>query len=136
MKMDTRTTPDDLAREIQTIMKNYGSAVDTALTNTLKELAKETASDLKATSPMGRTKRYARGWGVKEVSKGSYVVYNRRYQLTHLLEKGHKTRFKTGRYGMKTFVPAQPHIAPAEEKMKSKVDKDFEKQLSIQSKKI
>lgn len=130
---------NDMTMEIQSILKETGSAVDTALTDTLKVLAKDTADDLKRTSPKQKTRnggKYAKGWTYKEVSKGNFVVYNKQYQLTHLIEKGHKTRLKTGKYGKVAFTKSNPHIANAERKMKERVEPEFEKNISVQLKKV
>ena len=69
-------------------------------------------SEVKANAPV-RTGQYKKGWAVKKQKETSnsleLVVHNKkRYQLTHLLEKGHAKR-GGGR------VRAFPHIAPAEQ---------------------
>lgn len=89
----------------------------------IDDVAKETTSDLKQTSPK-RTGEYAKHWANKTVTesalKKNKVVYNRNpeYRLTHLLEKGHAKR-GGGR------VRAIPHIEPAYEK----ADKEIERRI-------
>lgn len=61
-----------------------------------------------------RTGKYRSGWAVKKDAasrlRTEAIVHNRsRYQLAHLLEKGHALR-GGGR------APAFPHIEPAEKK--------------------
>ena len=72
----------------------------------LDEVTKEAVKTLKATSPI-RTKKYEKSWIRKKISNG-YVIHNKRYYLTHLLEHGHAKR-KGGR------VEGRPHIAPVEQ---------------------
>lgn len=129
----------DIQKEIMAILNATGSSVDTALTETLKISAKNTVKDLKATSPK-RSGKYAAGWTSKADGKNSYVVYNKTYRLTHLLEKGHATRLGTGKgrytYGYKARVKAMPHISPAEQKMIDNVDRILEEQIGLQMKDI
>lgn len=99
-------------------------------TNTAaKTVANEAANKLKNTSPK-KTGKYARAWKVK-TEKGSanidkVVVYNKRYQLTHLLENGHVVRNKKGTYGR---APAQPHIAPVNEWAADELPREIEREL-------
>lgn len=130
---------NDLAREVQEVLKSFGSSVDTALTDTMKIVAQETVKDLKGSSPKGKRKgkgKYAKSWTFKEVKKGEFVVYSKspEYRLTHLLENGHKTRKKSGRYGSKSFVSAKPHIAKAEQRMKDRIEPTLSKQIARRSK--
>ena len=93
----------------------------------IDDVAKETTSDLKQTSPK-RTGEYAKHWANKTVAesalKKNKVVYNRNptYRVAHLLEKGHVMR-----RGGRTFAhsPAIPHIEPAYEK----ADKEIERRI-------
>ena len=110
--MSTTTDPANLAAEIQQILREYGSAMDLAVDKAAKECGKEAAKTLRQTSPKGRRGEYAKGWTIKVLKDKSVVVYNKKYQLTHLLEHGHKTRYKTGQYGFKTESRAIEHIAP------------------------
>lgn len=83
----------------------------------IKAEAKATASELRRTSPKQkgglRSGRYARGWRWKDEGYGSAYVYNATdWQLTHLLEDGHRVfnRFG-GPYGS---VGGDGHITNAE----------------------
>lgn len=80
-----------------------------------QQVAKETAQMLKNTSPKGspHKRKYAEGWKVSKQRGGDLVVHNAtNYQLTHLLENGHRIVNKKGEFGR---VNGIKHIAPAEE---------------------
>ena len=95
--------------EIAKIMAEYSKEVEVDLNLAKDKIAKETAQNLKQTSPKGSTGDYAKGWSVSNIN-GKKVVHNKTdYQLTHLLEYGH-AKVNGGR------VAAKPHIRPAEEK--------------------
>ena len=83
---------------------------EAALREHVKDACKVAKSDLRSNSPK-KSGDYAKGWAYKVTSpaEGSYhgTVYNStKYQLTHLLEKGHAKR-GGGR------VAGIPHIEPA-----------------------
>ena len=97
-----------IATELADILDDYEVGLQEYIKRTNKEVAQDTASDLRSNNPR-RTGGYAQGWSAKSTRDG-WVTYNKdHYQLTHLLENGHvlvsygKTR---GR------VPAKPHIRP------------------------
>lgn len=109
---------DSMTIEIIKELKEYTDDVKKSIRKIAKDVAQESADELHETSPK-RTKRYGRGWKVKEDGKG-YIVYNSTSpHLTHLLEKGHAKR-NGGR------VDGIPHIAPAE---KNAID-NFERRIS------
>ena len=90
------------------LIKQYTTEVEEGVVAAVKDTADETQKVLKSISPVGATKRYSRGWRVHKTGPGAVTVYNSRYQLTHLLEKGHAKR-GGGR------VAAIPHIQPAQD---------------------
>lgn len=129
---------DNFALAVWEILQETNSSVDTALTETLKTAAKDTAKNLRQISPRrpGLPARYASGWVASTRTKGEWIVYNKtHYRLTHLLEKGHVTVYKTGKYGSRRNTTANPHIAIAEKEMKATIGKLLERELGIQMKK-
>lgn len=107
------TSVDDMASEIMKGLQEYSELADAAMKKAVRKTATEVKKDISANAPK-RTGRYAQSWTTKKTSENSHklemTVYSKgRYQLAHLLEKGHAKR-GGGR------VAGQPHIAPAEEK--------------------
>ncbi len=102
----------DFAVEMSEILDEVSEEVKGAMKTQMLSVAKETAQQLKSTSPRD-TGDYARGWKVSKQRGGDYVVHNAtRYRLTHLLENGHVIKNKKGEYGR---APAKKHIEPAEQ---------------------
>lgn len=113
-------------KAINNILKDYPEDAQDVLEETIPKIGKKAVSELKRTSPK-RTGKYAKGWKLKE-EKGrlsiSATVYNKdRYQLTHLLEKGHANR-SGGR------TQGKPHIKPVEEKFVKEAITKIKKGLS------
>ncbi|MFD1204014.1 HK97 gp10 family phage protein [Sporosarcina contaminans] len=101
-------------------LQEYTTEVEEGLEKEKEKAAKDGAKTLKATSPKGPTGKYAKGWRAKRDGK-AWVIYNAtRYQLAHLLEKGHAKR-GGGR------VPGKVHIAPVEEQVIDQFEKGVEK---------
>lgn len=102
----------NLEKELGEILGEYVEQVGEKTDKILKAVARDTANDLKSSSPKDKGD-YAKSWSVKTVKSGrlsSYVVHNKKhYRLTHLLENGHAKR-NGGR------VAARVHIKPAETK--------------------
>lgn len=109
---------DQLADTIVKYLAEVSDEATEALEETKENLAKEGVKKLKATSPKDKGD-YAKSWTRKKTKKGQ-IIHNKRYQLTHLLEKGHAKR-KGGR------VAAIVHIAPVEDELSQKAAKEFEK---------
>lgn len=112
--MAKKVKPEQLAVTILGELNRYSDEKSEKIAKAVDEVAEDAKNTLRRTSPK-KTGAYQKGWRVKLVTdtKGRYVktVYNQTdYQLTHLLEKGHKN-VRTGR-----FTKAKVHIAPVEEK--------------------
>ncbi|MCM1226019.1 MAG: HK97 gp10 family phage protein [Clostridium sp.] len=106
------TSIDDMADEIMKGLQEYSELADDAMKNAVKKTASSVRKEISANAPK-RTGKYAKSWAAKKVSENSHklemtVHSKNRYQLAHLLEKGHAKR-GGGR------VQGKPHIAPAEE---------------------
>lgn len=110
----------DLAGEIMKCLQEYTDEVVEALEKTTKELADEAVKTLKQTSPK-KSGKYAKSW-TQTKQGGKRIVHNRRYQLPHLLEKGHVKR-NGGR------VAARVHIAPVEQRISKEAVERFKENL-------
>lgn len=104
---------DNFTDQITKFLSEYTAEVQEELLEAADEVAKDAVKELKRTSPKDKGK-YAKSWTKRKIADG-YVVCNKRYYLTHLLENGHVKR-GGGR------VRAIKHIAPVEEQ----TIKDFE----------
>lgn len=108
------TSIKDFRNAIKREMERYAKVTSDRVEDASKEIAKETAKDVKKYSPVDkrmvdRRGQYKKGWRIYKDRKDGYIVYNKTdYRLTHLLEKGHKTRDGSSK------TDPQPHIKPAE----------------------
>ena len=106
---------ESVALQMADILEGVSRNVKDVLETDSMQVAKETVSMLRNTSPKGspHKRRYAEGWKVSKKDRGDLVVHNAtNYQLTHLLENGHVVRNKKGTYGRTHPIK---HIEPAEE---------------------
>ena len=106
----------DITLHIADLLADFTEDVQEALEITAEEVTKDALEKLKRTSPK-RKGRYAKSWVRKKTPQG-YVLHNKRYYLTHLLEHGHAKRGGGRVAGIK-------HIAPVEEE----VVRDFEEKV-------
>lgn len=115
-----RVNIDGLAAAVVDELEKYSDDVGEAVQSAVDEVTKNTLSLLRKSSPR-KTGDYQKGWRKRIVTSkhGRHVtqLHNATdYQLTHLLEKGHK---KTGG----GTVRAIPHIAPAEKKAAEQLER-------------
>ena len=122
---------ESVAVQMQEILDEYSQEVTDATNDAINSTAKETVRKLKNTSPK-KSGKYARGWTLKrEKGSGSVkikdvTVYNKQYQLTHLLENGHVVRNAKGTYGRTNGIK---HIKPVEEWANSELPLEIEREL-------
>ena len=106
------TSIDNMAAEIMKGLTEYADLANESMKKAVKKTATEVKKEISANAPKD-TGAYAKSWAVKKTKENSHslemIVHSKnRYQLAHLLEKGHAKR-GGGR------VSGKPHIAPAEE---------------------
>ena len=105
------TSIDDMAAEIMSGLQEYADLADTEMKKAVKKTATEVKKEIAANAPV-KSGRYKKSWTTKTAKENSHTLEmtvhsKERYQLAHLLEKGHAKR-NGGR------VSGKPHISPAE----------------------
>ncbi len=117
---------DQLAKTVMEGLEEYADLATDDLKKSVRKAASSVRKDIQATAPKD-TGAYAKSWATKNTKETSnsleMTVYSKnRYQLAHLLEHGHAKR-GGGR------VAGNPHIAPAEERAISNMEREIEKAL-------
>lgn len=127
--MADRVTADNFASELIKQMTEYSKACSEEVKDVIKEAAKKARTELKRTSPK-RSGDYAKKWSMKVTKENSMsvevVIYDKRYSLVHLLEKGHQLR-KGGR-SIGEVKPME-HVAPVQEKLEIDVERGIKEVL-------
>ena len=123
-------TVDNLAAEIMKGLTEYKDLATADMKTAVRKAGKSVKKDIQANAPK-KTGAYSKSWTVKTTKETSesleLTVYSpKKYQLAHLLEKGHAKR-GGGR------TKAIPHIAPAEEKGISQLERDIERDIRKES---
>ena len=118
----------ELDIQLTRLMQQYSEDVSAEIRGSLTSIGKQAVSMLKATSPR-YTGEYAKRWRMKTAEESgvfSLTIYQpgERAYITHLLERGHKTRNR------RHFVDAQPHIQPVREWVDAEALKAIEKAVS------
>ena len=121
------TSIDNLADEIMKGLTEYVDLAEADMKKAVKKTATAVKKDIAANAPK-RTGKYAARLTTKKKKENSHslemIVHSKdRYQLAHLLEKGHAKR-GGGR------VAGRPHIAPAEESGAEMLEKLITEALS------
>ena len=117
---------DNLASEIMKGLTEYKDLATSDMKTAVRKAGKSVKKDIQANAPK-KTGAYSKSWTVKTTKETSesleLTVHSpKKYQLAHLLEKGHAKR-GGGR------TKAIPHIAPAEEKAVKDLEADIKRAL-------
>ena len=127
MADNQRVSVDQMADAVMDGLLEYAELAVDVMKDCVKKAGDTVKKETQASAPV-RSGKYKKSWAVKRQRETSntleVVVHSRnRYQLTHLLEKGHAKR-GGGR------VRAIPHIAPAEEKGIRELEEGIKRGLS------
>ena len=112
----------NLNSRINQVLGKYEVTVNDKVKELVDDTTKEATKELKNTSPK-RTGVYKKGWSSTNIKTGARsktnTIHNKKkYQITHLLEKGYEKRGKSYR--------AIPHIAPVEKRAIKKFENGVE----------
>ena len=124
--MGSRVSIDGLADAIMAGLQEYADMATDEMKAAVKKAAKTVKKDIQAGAPV-KSGAYSKSWATKTMKDSSValevVVHSKnRYQLAHLLEKGHAKR-GGGRVG------GRAHIAPAEQHGMEQLEQDIERAL-------
>lgn len=104
----------NIGKDLVAIMKQYTDDIQSQINVIVDDVGSEARDMLRQSAPK-RKGKYRRSLTMElNQKKGSsrFTVYAKapHYRLTHLLEFGHKTRLKTGKYGNKSRTKSEPHF--------------------------
>lgn len=121
------TSIDNLADEIMKGLTEYSDLAETEMKKAVRKTATSVKKEISSKAPK-KTGAYAKSWTAKKTKENNHslemtVHSKNRYQLAHLLEKGHAKR-GGGR------VSGKPHISPAEENGVQMLEKMIQEALS------
>lgn len=124
--MGSSVSIDGLADAIMEGLQEYADMATDEMKAAVKKAAKTVKKDIQAGAPV-KSGAYSKSWATKTMKDSSValevVVHSKnRYQLAHLLEKGHAKR-GGGRVG------GRAHIAPAEQHGMEQLEQDIERAL-------
>lgn len=115
----------DLTKQLTAALQEYSTSCEEEIQKAIQDVAKQAQKRLSLNSP-SRTGKYKGSWKVKIERRAGYCkahIHNTRYQLTHLLEYGHKVH-RTG------HAAARPHIAAVEAWAVKEAEKRIKEALS------
>ena len=114
------STPiEKMESELMEILRDYQDLTDEEMEQVVKKTANTVKNAIKQEAPRD-TERYKDSWATKKTTskrhKTVVTIHSKnRYQLTHLLENGHKLTDRNGNKIGDGYVSEKPHIAPATE---------------------
>lgn len=122
-----KVKPEQMSSEIKNILEQYKDIAADELKDAVKKTANDVKKDIIANAPK-KTGAYKKSWTVTKVRESSnkielVVRSKNRYQLAHLLEKGHAKR-GGGR------VNGKPHIEPARKRGEKELESKLKEGLS------
>lgn len=129
---------NEFSNAVNDILKEYADDVYDDVKDIVDDVTNEALGILKDAAPVGKGKRageYKKALKKKKVSETltnkTNVLYAEapHYRLTHLLENGHATVKKHGRYGQISRTKAIRHFGVANDYIESELPSKIEKSI-------
>lgn len=129
---------ENLANELTRTLQEYANATDSIVEKAVTDTAKDAVKRLKKANPPGSGEysswdEYNKGWKIKQTktdrryNKKATIHNATKYQLAHLLEKGHALVSGGRRTGS---TRAFEHIAPVAEKAEKELMNNIKKGIN------
>ena len=124
--MSEKIPVGQMSSVISEALEHYAKVATDDMKQAVKKSAKTVKNEISKNAPK-RTGEYAKSWTAQVTDENASSIHmtvhsKNRYRLAHLLENGHAKR-GGGR------VPAQVHIAPAEQKGIEQLETEIERSL-------
>lgn len=107
----------DITAVVNSVLESYSNNIKDGIIEIVEKLSKDGKNELRKKSPR-RTGDYYRGWRIKTDKGSTFIhctIYNAtNYQLTHLLEKGHRIVRNSKHVGQ---AKAIPHISNVQDRI-------------------
>lgn len=137
----TKVPINTLADFAHKLLKKYDENVAADCLQIYADIADETVKKLKDKSPESsynrKGKTYKASWTKKKIKEGyntqGFIIYNRKGQLTHLIEFGHPIIAPYYKKNGGTAIgraEAHPHIKPVADEMREELIKRLKERLS------
>lgn len=126
--MATKIKVDELADTVVGWLTEYSEEVTEVAKDVVDEMSQGVMQETKSHISW-KNKKYAQSFAIKTSfedrrnKRNTWYVKSPHYRLTHLLEYGHLTRYKTGKYGEQQRTKEYPHVRYGNEFLKDNFER-------------